>query len=108
VTFGFVAQRKITGGLATGNFNYLDHATRFHVFGPVMTLITYPGTKRATFDGVATNGCHFLVDVEDVAEPGRNRDTFDATITGVTLLGGACAEVTGLNRPLTSGNIQFH
>jgi hypothetical protein len=108
VSFGLVVRRTVTGGLASGQFNYLDHSTLFHVNGPVTVLIIYPGTKRATLQGIATNGCLFVVDVEDVADPGRNKDTFDATITGVTLTGGACAEETGLNRPLTSGNIQFH
>src|SRR5207247_2134951 len=36
--FGFVAQRKTTGGPASGNLNYLDHATKRHVHGPVTSL----------------------------------------------------------------------
>jgi uncharacterized repeat protein (TIGR01451 family) len=78
--FGFVAQRKTTGGPASGNLNYLDHATKRHVQGPV-TSLTITGNS-AEFSGPCGSSCTFTVAVQDNAEPdGSGKDTFYITVT---------------------------
>src|SRR3989449_7950111 len=97
--FGFVAQRKTTGGPASGNLNYLDHATKRHVRGPV-TSLTITG-NLAEFSGPCGDSCTFTVDVQDNAEPdGSGKDEFTIRITGSSpyMAGG----------PIRSGNIQVH
>src|SRR5438034_10761656 len=97
--FGFVAQRKTTGGPASGNLNYLDHATKRHVHGPV-TSLTITGNS-AEFSGPCGSSCTFTVDVQDNAEPdGSGKDVFTIRITGSSpyMAGG----------PIRSGKIQVH
>src|SRR3989475_5603650 len=97
--FGFVAQRKTTGGPASGNLNYLDHATKRHVHGPV-TSLTITGNS-AEFSGPCGTSCTFTVAVQDNAEPdGSGKDVFTIRITGSSpyMAGG----------PIRSGNIQVH
>src|SRR5205823_3590495 len=97
--FGFVAQRKTTGGPASGNLNYLDHATKRHVHGPVTSLTIIDNS--AEFSGSCGTSCTFTVDVQDNAEPdGSGKDVFTIRITGSSpyMAGG----------PIRSGNIQVH
>src|SRR5439155_4341278 len=94
--FGFVAQRKITGGPASGNLNYLDHATKRHVHGPV-TSLTITGNS-AEFSGPCGTSCTFTVAVQDNAEPdGSGKDVFTITIMA------SPPDVRG--GPIRSGNI---
>ena len=95
--FGFVAQRKTTGGPATGNLNYLDHASGRHVHGPV-TSLTITGNS-AEFAGPCGPSCTFTVAVQDNAEPdGSGKDVFTITVMASPLY------VAG--RTIRSGNIQ--
>src|SRR5438876_1195938 len=94
--FGFVAQRKTTGGPASGNLNYLDHATKRHVHGPV-TSLTIIGNS-AEFSGPCGDSCTFTVAVQDNAEPdGSGKDVFTITIMA------SPPDVRG--GPIRSGNI---
>jgi hypothetical protein len=95
--FGFVAQRKTTGGPATGNLNYLDHASGRHVHGPV-TSLTIIGNV-AEFSGPCGTSCTFTVAVQDNAEPdGSGKDVFTITVIA------SPPYVAG--RTIRSGNIQ--
>ena len=96
--FGFVAQRKTTGGPASGNLNYLDHATKRHVQGPV-TSLTITGNS-AEFSGPCGTSCTFTVAVQDKAEPdGSGKDMFYITVNSPAYTAGGV---------IRSGNIQVH
>jgi phage baseplate assembly protein gpV len=98
-SFGFAAQREEDGSVS-GHLHYLDHEEGLHINGPVDAIIASATTGPVTFSGTACNGtCTFTVTVEDVAEPGKNMDTFGITVTG---------SVTYLvsERPISRGNIQ--
>src|SRR5207249_2404720 len=96
--FGFVAQRKTTGGPASGDLNYLDHATKRHVHGPV-TSLTIIGNS-AEFGGSCGSSCTFTVAVQDNAEPdGSGKDTFYITVNSPLYTAGGV---------IRSGNIQVH
>src|SRR5438876_646507 len=96
--FGFVAQRKTTGGPASGNLNYLDHATKRHVQGPV-TSLTITGNS-AEFSGPCGTSCTFTVAVQDKAEPdGSGKDMFYITVNSPAYRAGGV---------IRSGNIQVH
>src|SRR2546425_2012796 len=97
--FGFVAQRKTTGGPASGNLNYVDHASGQHVHGPV-TSLTIIGNS-AEFGGSCGPSCTFTLAVQDNAEPDASgKDTFYITVTPSPPY-----EAGGTIR---SGNIQVH
>jgi uncharacterized repeat protein (TIGR01451 family) len=80
--FGFVAQRKIPGGPASGQTQYVDHATGAVLHGTV-TALTVIGNV-AEFGGSCTinrtTSCTFVVRVQDNGEPGSGRDIFTITI----------------------------
>src|SRR5438094_986267 len=95
--FGFVAQRKTTGGPASGNLNYLDHATKRHVQGPV-TSLTITGNS-AEFSGPCGSSCTFYVSVQDKGEPGAGKDMFYITVNSPAYTAGGV---------IRSGNIQVH
>src|SRR5438034_941354 len=95
--FGFVAQRKTTGGPASGNLNYLDHATKRHVQGPV-TSLTITGNS-AEFSGPCGSSCTFYVSVQDKGEPGAGKDMFYITVNSPAYAAGGV---------IRSGNIQVH
>jgi len=107
-TFGFIAQRKVEGGVATGHFNYLNHVTGLHVNGSVndiRVIATNPdgSPKTVQFSGVCDGSgpaCVFVVTVEDHGEPGAS-DEF-----GITVAGGLTE--TRSQRVISRGNIQFH
>jgi len=96
--FGFVAQRKTTGGPVSGNLNYLDHASGRHVHGPI-TSLTIIGNS-AEFAGSCGPSCTFYVAVQDNGEPGAGKDMFNITVTASPpyTVGGT----------IRSGNIQVH
>src|SRR5207247_6612818 len=71
--FGFVAQRKTTGGPASGNLNYVDHASGQHVHGPV-TSLTIIGNP-AELGGPCGDSCTFTVAGRDNADPDGIRCT---------------------------------
>src|SRR5207249_6942077 len=97
--FGFVAQRKTTGGPASGDLNSLHHATKRHVHGPV-TSLTIIGNS-AEFAGSCGPSCTFTVAVQDNAEPdGSGKDTFYITVTA--------SPPYRAGGTIRSGNIQVH
>src|SRR2546422_852330 len=97
--FGFVAQRKTTGGPASGNLNYLDHTSGRHVHVPV-TSLTIIGNS-AEFGGSCGPSCTFTVAVQDNAEPdGSGKDTFYITVTA--------SPPYRAGGTIRSGNIQVH
>jgi len=96
--FGFVAQRKTTGGPGSGDLNYFEHASGRHVPGPI-TSLTIIGNS-AEFAGPCGPSCTFYVAVQDKGEPGAGKDTFNITVTASPpyVAGGT----------IRSGNIQVH
>jgi len=98
--FGFVAQRKIPGGPASGQTQYVDHATGAVLHGTV-TALTVVGNV-AEFGGSCTinrtTSCTFVVRVQDNGEPGSGRDIFT-----ITIFASPPAVAGGMIR---SGNIQ--
>lgn len=101
VTFGFNARDTDHG--AHGHCNVVDHAAGKHIKCSDVTSFDRVG-KHATFLGNATvNGMPttYQIDVDDVAEPGRNGDMFSITVFMVP-------GYTGASGPLTQGNIQVH
>ena len=49
-SFGYIAQRHLDGGSATGHFDYVNHATGLHINGPVTSLFIL-GPTSARFSG---------------------------------------------------------
>jgi hypothetical protein len=106
-SFGFVVQRKETGGLATGQLEYHNHVSRLNVHSlGMLTLLIVDNT--ATFSGTCrvndTTPCTFRVTVQDNGEPGSqgpNKDKF-----AIEIVGSSSDMVT--MRELRSGNIKIH
>src|SRR5205814_812552 len=44
-SFGYIAQRKVDGGAATGHFNYVNHMSGLHINGPVNDLVILSPTS---------------------------------------------------------------
>jgi hypothetical protein len=106
-SFGFVAQRKQTGGPVTGELEYHNHATRVNVHSLGMLTLVIAG-NTATFSGSCqvnnTTPCTFSVTVQDNGEPGSqgpNKDKFSITVMG------SQSDMVTL-RDLRSGNIKIH
>jgi hypothetical protein len=110
-SFGFVVQRKTTGGLATGQLEYHNHVTGMNVHSTgMLTLLIVENT--ATFTGTCrvntTTACTFSVTVQDNGEPGSqgpNKDKVSITVM-VATSPPQVEEVT--LRDLRSGNIKIH
>lgn len=98
IAFGFNAKSQGSG--FQGNCNVIDHALGFHIECLDVISLVQAGTHgtffgHATVNGVATT---YRIDVEDLGEPGRGRDTFQVqTASGYTAAG-----------VLSGGNIQTH
>ena len=107
-SYGFNAKPGENGGPATGHFNYVNHATRLHVWGPVddIEVIAFNpdgSPKTVQFSGTCQSpktSCTFVVTVEDHGEPGTS-DEFGVTISGDV-------SETESQRVISRGNIQFH
>ena len=100
-TFGIVAMGSSTG-LAQGRVEYQDHVTGMNIKSTVLTAIVVTGTHARIFGKATINGSgsyDFVVDVDDLGEPGIGVDKF-----GIQLSDGYTA---GPAR-LTAGNIQVH
>ena len=101
VTFGLVAMTKKDGSVH-GNVEFQDHIGGHTVKSTQLTALVVSGTHaqiwgRATVDGQGDFG--FVVDVDDLGEPGAGVDGFGIGVgSGYQLL-----ETT-----LTGGNIQLH
>jgi hypothetical protein len=93
--FGFNAKSGPSGQL-----EYYNHPRALAVHSVSITSFCVNG-NTATFSGTCTkNGtaCTFSVTVRDVAEPGKNADTFTISVSGEPTEGGT----------ITAGNIQVH
>jgi uncharacterized repeat protein (TIGR03803 family) len=100
-TFDFVANTTPTGAVPQGYLTYKDHATGMTVKSTVVTSVQVTGTHsrivgKATIEQSGPYG--FIVDVDDLGEPGTGVDKF-----GIQLSNGYVRSGT-----LSSGNIQIH
>jgi hypothetical protein len=98
IVFGFNAQNQNNG--VKGNCNVIDVASALHVRCRTVTALVVDGT-HATFTGEATVAgvtTNYRIDVDDLGEPGRGRDTFKIETDSGFVAGGV----------LTDGNIQIH
>jgi hypothetical protein len=98
IVFGFNAQTQNNG--VKGNCNVIDVASHLHLMCRTVTALVVSGTHatfsgEATIDGATTN---YRIDVDDLGEPGRGRDTFRVETTSGFTAGGV----------LTDGSIQIH
>jgi hypothetical protein len=100
-TFGIVA-KGTSSGLAEGNVEYQDHVTGMNLKSTTITAIVVTGTHVRIFGKATINGTgshDFVVDVDDLGEPGIGVDRFGIQVsTGYT---------AGPN-VLTGGNVQLH
>jgi hypothetical protein len=95
--FGFVAQRKKTGGRVQGHLTYVDQGAGIKVKSTGLTSLVVTG-NTATFSGTCRNNgtpCTFTVEVVDNSEPGTG-DEFTITLSTGYTEGGV----------IRSGNIQ--
>ena len=98
IAFGFNA--KTQNGTPKGECNVVDPSTDTQVKCTDATSIVVSGTHATIFGNAQVNGVAttYRIDVDDLVESGRNRDTFRIrTASGY--------DVGGL---LTNGNIQIH
>ena len=98
IAFGFNAKSK--DGTTQGECSVVDPSTDTHVKCTDATSVAISGTHATIFGNAKINGVSttYRIDVDDLAEPGRNRDTFRIrTASGYDV-----------GRVLTGGNIQIH
>ena len=102
-SFGGNAQVDAAGNVK-GNEEYQDHgpATPFNLHGNVLVVVCGADGKSATIFGEATidgTGSHtYRIDVKDLAEPGKNVDTYRMRVN--TYDSG--------EQKLQGGNVQIH
>lgn len=88
-------------GVSQGQVEYQDHVTGMNVKSTMVTAVVISGTHARIF-GQATIGgdgsYDFVIDVDDLAEPGKGVDKFAIQLS------------TGYARSgtLSGGNIQIH
>ncbi|MCG3116613.1 MAG: SBBP repeat-containing protein [Candidatus Manganitrophus sp. SA1] len=97
IAFGFNAK---SDDLVNGNCNVVDRSISLHIKCSSVDSLTVSGTHATIFGMASDNGTEtpFRIDVDDLGEPGRGRDTF-RIITGTGYSAGGT---------LTGGNIQIH
>jgi len=86
----------------SGNVEYEDHDTGMNVNATTITSVVVTGTHGQIFGKATINGSgsfDFVVDVDDIAEPGINVDTFSIKLSNGYIAG---------PRILSSGNVQVH
>jgi titin len=100
-TFGLVGKVS-SADVPSGNVQYQDHDTGMNVNATTITSVVVTGTHAQMFGKATINGSgsyDFVVDVDDIAEPGINVDTFSIKLSN----GYAAGPAT-----LSGGNIQVH
>jgi uncharacterized repeat protein (TIGR01451 family)/CSLREA domain-containing protein len=100
-TFGIVAMASSTGAVE-GDVEYQDHVTGMNVKSTSVTAIVVTGTHARIFGKATINGSgsyDFVVDVDDLGEPGIGSDKFGIQISNGYNAGPA---------KLSGGNIQIH
>jgi hypothetical protein len=110
--YGFNASPAAAGGLATGSFNYVNHALGnppYHLVGTVNDVDVVAAASDGSAQTVRLSGncaqlanCTFVATVQDNGEPGRD-DQFGVTI----VVNGVVVEQRSM-RLVRNGNIQFH
>ncbi len=98
IAFGFNAKSQSDG--FHGNCNVIDHALDVQVKCLDVSSLVQAGTHATFFGNATVNGAAttYRIDVEDLGEPGRGRDTFEIqTASGYSAAG-----------VLSGGNIQTH
>jgi hypothetical protein len=110
--YGFNANPAAAGGLATGSFNYVNHALGnppYHLVGTVNDVDVVAAASDGSAQTVRLSGecaqlanCTFVATVQDNGEPGRD-DQFGVAI----VVNGVVVEQRSMRR-VRNGNIQFH
>ncbi len=98
-TFGLEAMVK--AGKASGNLTYQDHVTGQTVKSTLVTAVLVTGTHARIFGKATINGVglfDFVVDMDDLGEPGAGLDRFGIQLSNGYTAGGI----------LEGGNIQIH
>lgn len=89
-------------GFVKGEVEYQDHATGMNLKSTIITAIVVRGTHARIFGKATINGSglyDFVVDVDDLGEPGIALDKFSIQISNGYGAGPAL---------LSGGNIQIH
>jgi hypothetical protein len=100
-TFGMVAMASSTG-FVKGDVEYQDHVTGMNLKSTMITAIVVTGTHARIFGKATINGSgsyDFVVDVDDLGEPGIGADKFGIQVS---------TGYTGGPSKLSGGNIQIH
>ena len=100
-TFGLVGMVSSTG-TPSGNVEYHDQDTGINVNATTITAIVVTGTHGQIFGKATIEGSgsfDFVVDLDDLAEPGYNIDTFRIELSNGYVAGGTLT---------TGGNVQIH
>ena len=115
-SFGFSAKGTalvplgLPGG-PSGQFNYLNHLSGAHINGAV-TFIYYAipngNGGEMSFEVTTLTGCKYNVTAKDQAQPGSKPPYDYLTVQYVLVFGSCPTESTGGERPLDTGNIQWH
>jgi hypothetical protein len=96
--FGFTAKNTVTG--PKGQCTFVDPSPTTKIKCASVTALAVAATHATLFGNATINGqpTTYRIDVDDIAEPGRGRDTFRIQTTSGYIAGGT----------LTAGNIQVH
>jgi len=115
-SFGFSAKGTalvplgLPGG-PSGHFDYLNHLSGARINGAV-TLIYYAipngNGGEMSFEVTTLTGCKYNVTAKDQAQPGSKPPYDYLTVQYVLVFGTCPTESTGGQRPLDTGNIQWH
>jgi uncharacterized repeat protein (TIGR01451 family)/CSLREA domain-containing protein len=100
-SFGLVGMVS-NSDVPSGNLEYQDHDTGMNIKSTTITAVVVTGTHARMFGTATVNGAgsfDFVVDVDDLGEPGTGVDTFRIQLSN----GYTAGPVT-----LSGGNIQVH
>ena len=89
-------------GIVQGSFEYQDHVTGMNLKSTAITAVVVTETHARIFGKATINGTgsyDFVIDVDDLGEPGIGSDKFGIQISN----GYTAGPVT-----LSGGNIQIH
>jgi hypothetical protein len=100
-SFGLVGMVS-NSDVPSGNLEYQDHDTGMNIKGTTITAVVVTGTHARMFGTATVNGAgsfDFVVDVDDLGEPGTGVDKFRIQLSNGYTAGPAT---------LSGGNIQVH
>jgi len=102
----FGGNAESVGGVASGHFNDVDHATGQKIDGDVIGA-TCVSANSMKFEVQTKDGCFYLVTYTDNGEPGAGQDTIEISgEVGKDSNPAACPNGTAGPRTLAAGNIQ--